>query len=225
MSDKTAKLDEIIRLEWDMFQAVNEGGPRAACQNDKATFDIMRRAQFAAWPEDIRLSYLDDLRSAKLAGRNLVKEKYIQMMKFTMPAAYKNLQSMITPPTKAAKQLAQDICGKLVVQNAELDTLYPYLSGKGRPLYATGDRQDVTSFETYQLGELLTYSEKTLVLLNGYIEQREQAGNGSLAYDILSNTVRYYGYDTLEAAETVIKEQSASKRGESTLGCSCGADK
>ena len=212
MVDKTDKIDEIIRLEWDMFQAVNDGGPRADCQDDRTTFGAMRRAQFEAWPENIRLSYLDDIRTAKLFGRNLVNEKYIHMMKSTMPSAYEKLLSAITPPGLAAEQLAKDVSGKLLAQTAALRSLYPYVFGEGRPLYATEDRQGVTSIETYELGELLTYSEKTLALLNAYIEQREQAG-GSLARDIMANTVKYYGYDTLDSAEAVIKESIESNAG------------
>ena len=36
-------IGEIIAMEWEMFQKVNEGGPRASCQEDKATFEGMRR--------------------------------------------------------------------------------------------------------------------------------------------------------------------------------------
>ena len=45
------KINKIISIEWAMFDAVNKGkeGPRAACQEDPVTFELMRRAQFEAW--------------------------------------------------------------------------------------------------------------------------------------------------------------------------------
>jgi len=223
MTDKTDMTDEIIRLEWDMFQAVNDGGPRADCQDDMDTFDAMRRAQFEAWPDGVRRSYLGDLTAANLAGRNLVNEKYIHMMKTTAPAAYEALAASIAPPAGAAQALAKSISDKMLDQTAALQAEYPYVSGAGRPLYSSEDWQGDVSIETYQLGELLTYSERTLALLLEYVEQRERAG-GSLARDIMENTVRYYGYDTLEAAEAAAKERSDNEPIEFTFGCDCGCD-
>ena len=69
----------ITEIEWEMFESVNEGGPRADCQEDRETFMAMRRAQFYAWPENVRESYLDDLILAVAQGRNLIAEKYIHI--------------------------------------------------------------------------------------------------------------------------------------------------
>jgi hypothetical protein len=57
MDTKDELINKIISFEWDMFQAVNEGGPRASCQNDPKTFEGMRRGQFEAWTEEILTSY------------------------------------------------------------------------------------------------------------------------------------------------------------------------
>lgn len=207
MSDGSSAIDEIVRLEWELFQAVNEGGPRAACQDDEDTFRAMRRAQFAAWPEEVRRSYLGDLEDAAFSRRNPVREKYIHMMQTTAPAAYAPLAAGVPPVSASARALADDIAAALLEETAALRRAYPYLSGASRPLYSPEDTRDDTSFETYQRGELLTYSERTLELLRAYIGRRAKSG-GSLARDILENTVKYYGYGTLEQAEAAAKARA-----------------
>lgn len=46
-----------------MFNMVN-GEDRANCQEDKTTFEAMRRAQFSAWSEQAAEGYLHDLEKA-----------------------------------------------------------------------------------------------------------------------------------------------------------------
>ena len=46
-----AKIEEIIKIEWQMFQNVDNLGGRADCQDDFETFYIMRRSQYDNWSE------------------------------------------------------------------------------------------------------------------------------------------------------------------------------
>lgn len=197
-------IDKIIHIEWDMFQAVNEGGPRADCQEDRATFEAMRRAQFLAWSPEACDAYFDDLMNAELDGRNLIAEKYIHMMKTTSPAQYGALAKTIPMPDDFQQRLAADTTRRLLAQTVSLHLKYPYVSGSGRPLHTKDDVSGVASIETYQLSELLTYSVKTLQLLSDHVTALEEAGR-SLAGEILANTVKYYGYETLESAEAATK--------------------
>ncbi len=206
METRDELIKKIITFEWDMFQAVNEGGPRASCQNDPATFEGMRRGQFEAWSDETLASYADDLANAVLDGRNLVMEKYIHMMKHSEPAQYEKLISLITLPDDGIKALAQEISDKLLEQTVRLHQDYPYVSGSGRPLRSVSDLSGVTSIETYQLGELYTYSKKTLKSLKARLLALEADGQ-SLAKNILQNSVRHYGYKTLEDAEAATKKR------------------
>ena len=207
--DTTAQdiLEKIVSFEWDMFQAVNEGGPRADCQNDRKTFEGMRRAQFQAWSQVALESYLDDLLCAVLDGRNLVSEKYIHMMKYTAPTQYAALAAQLPVPDEAVTELAREISEALLAETADLRRQFPYVAGAGRPLRADSDDTGVTSIETYQLGELLTYSEGTLRLLLARLTELRAEGK-SLAREILENTVRHYGYDSLERAEAAASERA-----------------
>lgn len=211
-------VDKIVSLEWDMFQAVNAGGPRAGCQDDRLTFEGMRRGQFEAWSQPVCESYLDDLLNAVLDGRNLVTEKYIHMMKYSTPIQYNELKKMLQIPEAAAEKLSQEISDKLLEQTVALFETYPYVSGSGRPLRSISDFSGVTSIETYQLGELLTYSIKTLTSLKDHLLTLEQDGK-SLARMILENSVKHYGYKTLEDAEASTKDRIDKEGIKISFGC------
>ena len=222
--ENTEIMDKIVSIEWDMFTSVNDGEERASCQEDRATFEGMRKAQFSAWPPDATASYLDDLEKARLGGRNLIEEKYIHMMKTTEPTQYDALlHRIVSPPDDTALALAREISDKLLEQTRILFEEYPYVSGRGRPLYSALDYAAV-SVETYQYSELLTYSAKTLAALKAHVDSLEKDGV-SLARVILENTVFFYGYKSLEAAEKTAKERADEADEfyfEPSFGCSCG---
>ena len=62
---------------------VNNIGGRADCQDDFATFNIMRRSFLEAFGTDTLALYAADLKQALEEGRNLITEKYAYMMEFT----------------------------------------------------------------------------------------------------------------------------------------------
>lgn len=216
-------IDRIVNYEWDMFQLVNAGGPRASCQEDRPTFEGMRRGQFEAWSQEAVDSYLEDLEAANKTGRNLIAEKYIHMMKSTSPRQYDQLVERVTLPTDGAMALVNEISDKMLEQTEVLHKDYPYVSGSGRPLYSTMDWQGTTSIETYQKSELMTYSQKTLELLKKHLFALDAEGR-SLSRDILENSTKVYGYDTLDAAEAGMKEYIDKYGIQISFGCSSCQD-
>ena len=207
-----AVINEIIALEWEMFQLVNAGGPRADCQEEYDTFYDMRFGQFSEWSESARCAYLEDLRSAKDAGRNLIEEKYIWMMIEGTPEMFLELSSRVVLPTERAKELADDVCERLMKQTERLHESYPGVAGSGRPLYAADGNTGLVSVETYQYSELLTYSEVTLAALHEHIVQLSERSI-MLAELIMTNSVRHYGYRTLESAEAALESAEAALDG------------
>lgn len=221
MPDKN-KINKIITLEWKMFSSVNEGGPKASCQDDPVTFEGMRRAQFSAWSDEAVDCYLNDVESATATGRNLAMEKYIHMMKTTMPVQYEQLLDRVVYPSPAAVETAEKITAKMIEQTAILHEKYPYVSGSGRPLYSSADFQGFTSVETYQKGELFTYSENTLNALWKHLCALEAEGK-SLAKIILENSVTFYGYNDIDQAEEAMRKHAQSQPVEFSFGCDkCG---
>lgn len=82
---KNELIDRILLLEYAMFQQVPNRNGRAACQDNWATFRIMRSSQFSAWTPEMCRLYLTCLQAAWSQGRNLVQEKYGWMMADTLP--------------------------------------------------------------------------------------------------------------------------------------------
>ena len=216
MPEKTL-IDNLIALEWEMFSSVNDGGPKASCQEDPITFDGMRRGQFMAWSQEAVESYYEDVKLATAIGRNLAMEKYIHMMKSTAPVQYEQLVTRVIYPSDAAIDLAEKITAKMVEQTAVLHKEYPYVSGNGRPLYSSSDFYG-TSVETYQRGELYTYSERTLNALWHHLCALESEGK-ALARLVLENSVMHYGYNSLEQAESVMRKYAESQPVEFSFGC------
>ncbi len=205
------KIDRLIKMEWEMFHSVNEGGPKASCQEDPETFYGMRNAQFSSWDEATVDSYYRDVENAAACGRNLVMEKYIHMMRTTQPEEYRALLSRVVVPSEEARILARKITDKMIEQTKVLHEQYPYVSGAGRPLRSSEDFRGFTSVETYQLGELYTYSLDTLKCLWAHFCRLEAEGK-SLARIILEHTVAHYGYDSLEKAEEVNRRHAQIPR-------------
>jgi hypothetical protein len=169
----------------------------------------MRRGQFEAWSAEAAESYLDDLNKALATSRNLVMEKYIHMMKNISPSQYEKLLKFLTFPNKDGMKLVDAIAKKMIAQTRGLFEKYPCISGSCRPLYSNEDWQDVTSIETYQRGELQTYSNRTLKAYKRHLLTLEAAGL-SLAKLILEGSVKHYGYRSLDDAEAAT--QSIGKR-------------
>ena len=198
MKDTTG---QIVELEWALFDQVQNRGGRAACQDDQRTFFIMQSSQLAAWTEEMRRSWLDDLRQAQAAGSNPLAEKYGYMMARTAPEEYEQIRDQLPPVPDEKAQLIDAICRTHVGWLEALAARYPALAGRGRPIRRSGDSRHVTSFETYLWGELATYSLRTLQLYAGHIAQMLAEGR-NMNEEILKSTVRQYGFDTLDAAET-----------------------
>lgn len=204
--DRKKLIGEIVDLEWDMFQRVHNNGGRASCQNDSETFYGMRCGQFLAWETPVLESYARDLKSAQGSGRNLLAEKYLRMMESTFPQEYELQKDRLPEVSERAARLAEEICIEMIVQTAAVRDSFPLVGGAGRPLYSSEDRPGDTSVETYQRGELLTYSEPTLELLHAQLFEMKARGE-SLAAAELENSVCHYGYESIKHAEDCLRSR------------------
>ena len=196
---KDELINRIIEAEWSMFDEVNNEGGRAACQDDEWTFYAMRYSQHNAFSVEMLESYEQDIMDAVQEGRNLLTEKYAYMMEYTDPAYFeKNLRKHL-PQVSAGKEEIVARAAKLSIKfQQDFEMKYPAFAKAGRPLTGT-DGTDV-SLHVYTLGELKTYSVRTLEL---YIrDMRESETNGeNIAFRIHRSTALFYGYDSLDEAE------------------------
>ncbi|MEA5004451.1 MAG: DUF4125 family protein [Christensenella sp.] len=193
-------VQQILDIEWKMFDSVNNIGGRASCQDDQKTFTIQRGSQLRAWNDDMLHSYLDDLTTAASEGRNLLSEKYGYMMEHTSPTEYAAIQAQLPLVSAEKKALIEKIAAVQVAWLEDLSARYPHVTGNGRPIHQNEDSVYGTSFETYLKGELASYSQKTLQYYASYVAalQREQRNLNEL---ILKNTCLAYGYASIDDAE------------------------
>ena len=197
-----AKIEEIIQIEWDMFQHVNNIGGRADCQDDFETFYIMRASQYENWSDDMLCCYYKFLKESESQGRNLVAEKYGRMMQFTDLHYYNKYVAPYIPTVPHKNYiLINEIIPILVAWEQNFSLQYPHIAQSGRPLTSEDDASGFTSMETYARGELETYPTQLLTLYAAYIKQLRAEGR-SLSVMIQKTMVNLYGYDTIEDAET-----------------------
>lgn len=199
--EKDRLIQDIIKLEWEMFQKVEGIGGRANCQDQYPTFEIMRSSQFRAWDQKTLENYHQDLQRGREGGRNLITEKYAYMMESTDPDYYRaKLQPYLPLVDEARALLIRRILEQLILWDKEVSRDFPKVAHRGRPLEATADKSGITSVETYMAGELKTYSERTLQSLMSHILE-EKARGENLVRKILEFTIERYGFASLEDAE------------------------
>lgn len=196
-------IESIIEKEWRMFQAVNAGQARADCQEDPNAFALMRHSQFCAWSGEACRCYEQDLANAAAEGRNLLEEKYIHMMASCTPEGYAKLENRLPALAPEHRAFAEKVNRRLMDEARTMREKHPFLNRIGRPLEADGDTAFATSIETYQLGELLTYSMETLEALLRHIEALETRGE-SLAENIQLACLKAMGFYSFEDAAALV---------------------
>ncbi len=199
--DTNDSISRIVKLEWEMFDKVKNEGGRADCQDDWNTFSIMRKSQYLSWPDTLRESYLRDLIIAKDKGWNMIMEKYARMMKTTCPEKYKELKKDLPEITRDRIEIQENIIDIQVSWMEEFALKYPKMAGNSRSIRTETDNEFNTSYETYLRGEMSTYSERTFVLYGRFVAGLLQEGK-NLAYEIMTNTAKLYGYNSVEDAES-----------------------
>ena len=194
-------IEKILRAEWEMLQNVGSIGGKAACQDEWPTFHIMRYSYYYAWTDQMLRSYMKDLDEAFRDNRNLVMEKYAYMMEYTDPEYYRSkLLPFLPMMEEESGVLINEVAEYLVNCDKEFALKYPKLSRKGRPIEAGRDSGAETSAETYEKGELRTYSKFTLKYFVDYIRICKTEGL-NFAFLVKDKMVKMYGYDSLEDAE------------------------
>ena len=193
-------VEKIVEQEWKQFDKVKNEGGRASCQDDYATFSIMRKSQYLTWPDELLESFFADLLAADNKGWNLIMEKYARMMESTTPEKYEELKKDLPALSEERIAIQEEIIKVQVGWMEEFASKYPKMAGNARSIHTSEDTPYNTSYETYLRGELGTYSENTFILYGHFITALFRAKR-NLAYEIMANTAKLYGYDSVEEAE------------------------
>ena len=201
--EKEKLIDEILEKEWNYFSNLNNIGGRADCQDNREDFIIMRKAQWLTFNEETLLSYFEDLNSKN----NPLFQKYGQMMKYNSPKEYEKIKNLLEQPSSQKLDLVEKIMEIYIKWEEEFFKAYPIFSSMGRPLYSKQDDDEDTSIETYLRGELLSYSEKTLVLYLKYILEMKNK-NINLAVKNMDNLASMQGFENSQDVENYYTKNS-----------------
>ena len=178
-------IERILAKELKMFLSV-PSVRKSSCQDYPESFKLHRRAQFSCWSRETLESYRHDLERAEEKGINLMTQKYARM-------------DNLIPPL-SSNPLIDTIVGYHCAWQRSMMKKYPGIMCGGRPLSSAEDSAFLTSFETYLRGELETYSDTTLELLNFDILDKNAKGI-SMAEELYTFLVKDKGYDSLDEAE------------------------
>lgn len=198
--DKNELIEAVVMLEWKQFQAVENEGGRADCQDDFETFEIMRKSQYLPWDTALIESYLQDILDAQSKPWNLITEKYARMMESTVPEEYEVLKDKLPHRSRKRIEMQEEILRIRVKMEEEFADEYPNLHTTARSIHTFEDTPSNTSFETYCRGELGTYSDRTVKLYLDMVKRLESDGE-NLSRKTLEYMVKFYGYDSIEDAE------------------------
>jgi tetratricopeptide (TPR) repeat protein len=190
----------IAKAEFEAFDKVQNEGGRADCQNNWPTFKVMRMSQYMTWDEDMLLQYLYEFRTNYANGRNMIQEKYARMMESTAPKEYAKFADKLPEISDNKKKIMEQIIAMQVKWMEEFALQYPHLAGNARYIHTAEDMPYDTSYETYLRGELGTYSDRMLSMYGRYIVEHAKSGT-NVAYEIMENTIHFYGYKDFETAE------------------------
>ena len=193
-------VEKIVELEWKQFDKVKNEGGRASCQDDYTTFSIMRKSQYLTWTDELLESFYADLVSAENKGWNLIMEKYARMMESTTPEKYEELKKDLPALSEERMAIQEEIIKIQVSWMEDFAAQYPKMAGNARSIHTSEDTPYNTSYETYLRGEMGTYSENTFILYGRFITDLLKE-NRNLAYEIMTNTAKLYGYESVEVAE------------------------
>ncbi len=165
--DKSNLIPKIIEIEWMMFQELQNIGGRAACQNNKPMFVLMRESQYYAWNLELIESYYNDLKIAKEEKYNILAIKYGFMEETVDPAHFQMIKEGLPSLSENRLSLREGIVA------VQLEMLNEYSKehdiSNMRTIHTSSDKYNNASYETYLRGELSSYSEKTMYLYASYL--------------------------------------------------------
>lgn len=195
--------ERIAKMEFEAFDKVQNEGGRAGCQDDWNTFRIMRVSQYLTWTKEMLLQYSMDFQGAYAEGWNMITEKYGRMMESTAPEEYARLEPDFPKVSGEKRNIVNEIVRLQVTWMEEFQSQYPRLASNARRIHTSEDTPWDTSYETYLRGELLTYSDRMLVMYGRFVAQLMKEER-NLAELIMRNTTKLYGYESLAAAEIAL---------------------
>ena len=190
--DRDELIEEIVKLEYEMFDKVQNVGGRAECQNNWPFFYVMRKSQYMTWTDEMLICIRNLWYKNTQKGWNFITEKYGRMMESTSPTEYEQIKVNFPEKTEKTRVIVNQIAQIQVGWMKEFAKQYPNLASNARDITSNTDNMYNTSYETYLKGELLTYSEELLKMYAEFVIDLAREGK-NLAKMTIENTAFLQG--------------------------------
>lgn len=183
-------VQEIIAVEWRMFQRVKSATP-VSCQRNPDAFGKIRTSVFQLWPQEMLSAYLKELKAAEKSGRNLLTEKYARMDRLIDPlTTHPCIDKIIAIEEK---------------WQAELKSTYPALYQK--TCRGTDPVDNGSNFSVYLRCELETYGDAVIEMYHDWVTDAAKRGE-NLSVTMLHELVTKGGFTSLDQAEKYFFERT-----------------
>lgn len=188
---------DIVDLEWIMFTGVHGGGGRNFTEDEQRAFATMRLAQFSSWEKFPLDSYINDLRTALDANRNMFAEKYYYMIEETDPETFIKAKPFLPIIDDTSRELIDLITDQYRIWEKELAAVFPRVVNAALPMDNMTEGAD-KSYTHYLNCEIKTYSKKTLTMLYSSLVAFPEKNRYRMSLEYL---MKAYGFASLEEAE------------------------
>ena len=122
-------------------------------------------------------------------------------MASTHPSEFARLSPLLPAQSDEKKALVERLLSRQLRELEALRSHYPHILAAMRRLHTAEDTPEETSLETYQRGEMYTWSMETLTRF-----ARQTDAMPDYGLTILQDMARQYGFATLEALEQAMTE-------------------
>lgn len=198
-------LEAIVKMEWSMMKKIDNISGKVYSLKDEVKFKTMRKSQFEIWSLQTLESYLRDLTTARDMGRNILEEKYAYMMESTDPEKYAEIKKMLPSLSDEKLNLIRELTDMIIEDELILAEKYPMLVKREKVIFSKDCSKRFVSLEIYYIGELKTYTKKTIYSLKVDYQNIKYMGK-NIAEENLISIVRKWGYESLEEAEKSTNE-------------------
>ena len=145
----------------------------------------------------VALSYINDLRTALDANRNMFAEKYYYMIEETDPETFIKAKPFLPIIDDTSRELIDLITDQYRIWEKELAAVFPRVVNAALPMDNMTEGAD-KSYAHYLNCEIKTYSKKTLTMLYSSLVAFPEKNRYRMSLEYL---MKAYGFASLEEAE------------------------
>lgn len=182
-------ISEILKIEVEMFLTV-PAREKTTLQDKTEVLKLFRRSSYEFWSEQTLKSYLHDLKTAQLSGKNLWTHKYALMEKLI--------------PSSDSRPIIEEIIKIETIWEEEIRNKYPFIF---KDIPNESNIPFSETFSKYLLAELETYSDMTLYYYYYDLLEALKAEK-NLVEEIYTYIFRKIGYKNLAEANLFLKCQT-----------------